>query len=87
MKKSTKDFSYSGTINDLLEISSIYNEKLIIEDNELRYVNSKVSAKERNWLNKLGIAKSSDYYTIEFDSNNGSEIVKKQIHLNIKNVK
>lgn len=81
MKKSTKDFSYSGTINDLLEISSIYNEKLIIEDNELRYVNSKVSAKERNWLNKLGIAKSSDYYTIEFDSNNGSEIVKKQIRM------
>lgn len=79
MKQSAEDFSYSGTINDLLEISSIYNEKLIIEDNELRYVNNKVSTKEENWLNKLGIAKASDYYIIEFDSNNGSEIVKKQV--------
>lgn len=59
---------YSGSINDFLNINSAYNNKLIIEDNELKYISSNVSNKEKDWLEELSIKKASDYYTIDFDS-------------------
>ena len=79
LKQALSDSTYSGTINDLLNISSNYNDKLLIEDNELKYIESSVSSKEKEWFQKLGIEKSSDYYTIKFDSNNGSETIEERI--------
>ena len=68
------DLYYSGSINDLLGINSVYNDKLILQEGELVYVSSNVSSREAKWFEQLGINKSSDYFTVEFDSAGGTEI-------------
>ena len=65
---SDSNFSYMGTINDLLGIDSEYNEKLIIQEWKLVYVSDEVSSQEVTWLKKLGIEQSSEYYTVDFDT-------------------
>lgn len=59
---------YSGSINDLLEIDSKYNDKLLVEDGLLKYISNNSSEREIEWFEKLDIGKASDYYTIDFDT-------------------
>ncbi len=74
LKTAMSDVNYFGTINDILETNSIYNDLLYIEDGELVYISSKVSKKEQEWLEQLGIKPMSDYFVVSFDSSGGSEI-------------
>ena len=43
------------------------------------YVSSTVSSREARWLEELGIEKASDYYIVEFDYANGSEILSQSV--------
>ena len=79
IKTLTSDTPYYGTVNDLLNITSKYNDKLLIEDDELKYIPSNSSPREIEWFEKLGIEKISDYYTIEFIPYNGSETVTQKV--------
>ena len=78
-KTVTSDTPYSGTVNDLLNINSEYNDKLLIEDDELKYIPSNSSSREIEWFERLGIEKISDYYTIEFIPYNGSETITQKV--------
>ncbi len=53
-----------GTIEGALDISSEYNEKLLIENGKLVYNPDKVSEKEKEWLEGIGIKGKSNYYLI-----------------------
>lgn len=63
-----------GTVNDVLETDSIYNDLLYIEDGELVYITSKAGKREKEWLEKLGINPMSDYFVVSFETANGTEI-------------
>lgn len=78
LEQSMSDTKYSGSINDLLNIDNSFNDKVLIEDNELKYINNNISSQEREWFEKLGITKSSDYYTIEFDTSGSPETISNQ---------
>ena len=43
-----------------------------MQEGELVYVENAVSSKEARWFEELGIQKSSDYYTVEFDTAGGT---------------
>jgi len=62
-----------GSINDILEISNKYNDKLLIQKGELVYNPNKVSLQEKQWLKQLGINEASDFYTVEFNPLNGTK--------------
>ena len=79
LKQAMSDIPYSGTIKDLLNIDSDYNDKLLIEDNELKYIEDKFSSREIGWLEDLGIEKVSDYYTVEFIPYNGTETIIQEV--------
>ena len=68
MKSLTTDILYTGTINDYLGINSDFNDKLLMQEGELVYNKDNASSKEEKWFEQLGIQKSSDYFTVEFDS-------------------
>ena len=70
---------YSGSINELLDEENPYNTKLIIQDNELKYLSSGITTEEEGWLIKLGIGKADDYFKVEFDSAGGTEIESQSI--------
>lgn len=74
LKQIMSDSSYTGSINDLLGFDSDYNNKLIVQEGNLVYVSDEVSSQEVKWLEKLGIEKASDYFTVEFDTGGGTEI-------------
>lgn len=48
----------NGTINEILGIESVYNDKLKIEDSELVYIEGKWSEKKIEELKKIGIKES-----------------------------
>ena len=52
-----------------------------MQEGELVYVANAVSSKEANWFEELGIHKSSDYYTVEFDTAGGNEIDSQSIKI------
>lgn len=79
LKQAMSEEKYSGSINDLLGINSTFNNKVLIEDDELKYIQDNISLQEANWFEKLGIEKCSDYYTIEFDTAGSNEEVQKQL--------
>ena len=81
LKKLIDDSEYSGTINDFLENNSNYNDKLIMQEGELVYVSSNVSSRDAKWFEQMGIQKSSDYYTIEFDTAGGNHIAAQSIKI------
>ncbi len=78
-KTLTSDTPYFGTVNDLLNINSKYNDKLLVEEDELKYIPNNSSSREIEWFEKLGIEKISDYYTIEFIPYNGSETITQKV--------
>ena len=79
LKQVRNDSEYSETINELLGITSKYDKKLIVQEGELVYVENNVSSKEGKWFEQLGIPKSSEYFTIEFDYGDGTTIEKKSV--------
>lgn len=79
---SDSNYSYMGTINDLLGIDSNYNNKLIVQEGNLVYVSDKVSSQEEKWFEKLGIEKASDYFTVEFDTGVDATIASQTIKIN-----
>lgn len=68
LKQMMLDSPYSGSLNDLLEKEIKYNDMLLIEDGELKYISNNFTANEIEWLEKLGVEKASEYYTIDFDT-------------------
>ena len=78
MKQIENDSEYSGAINELLGTTSKYDKKLIVQEGELVYVENNVSSKEGKWFEQLGIPKSSEYFTVEFDYGD-NKIEKKSI--------
>ena len=74
LKQLKDDSYYTGTINEFLGTTSNYNNKLLMQEGELVYVSSSVSSREAKWFEQLGIQKSSDYFTVEFDTAGGTEI-------------
>ena len=79
IKTLTSDTPYFGTVNDLLSINSKYNDKLLVEEDELKYIPNNSSSKEIEWFEKLGIEKISDYYTIKFITYNNSETITQKV--------
>ena len=65
---------YSGKINDILKTENEYNDKLLVEEGELKYVSDNVSQQEEEWLIQLGIEPASSYFTIEYETFEGTEI-------------
>ena len=59
---------YSGSLNDLLEKETKYNDKLLVEDGILKYISNNSTENEIEWFKKLGVEKASDYYIIDFDT-------------------
>lgn len=74
LKQVMSNASYFGTVNEVLETNSIYNDLLYIEDGELVYISSKASKREKEWLEQLGIEPMSDYFVVSFESSDGTEI-------------
>lgn len=82
LKQIMSDSSYTGSINDLLGFDSDYNNKLIVQEGNLVYVSDEVSSQEVKWLEKLGIEKASDYFTVEFDTGVDATIASQTIKIN-----
>ena len=78
LKQIENDSEYSGAINELLGTTSKYDKKLIVQEGELVYVENNVSSKEGRWFEQLGIQKSSEYFTVEFDDGD-TKIEKKSV--------
>ena len=81
VRRAETDTLFSGTLNDFLGTTSKYDNKLIMQEGELVYVANAVSSKEARWFEELGIQKSSDYYTVEFDTAGGNEIDSQSIKI------
>lgn len=79
LKQLMSDENYSGTVNEILEINSNYNDLLYIEDGKIVYISSKTSLKEKKWLQGLGIEAMSDYFVVDFESSGGTEVPAQKI--------
>lgn len=78
LKQAMADSPYSGFLNDLLDNESIYNDKILVEDGNLKYISSNSSSQEIEWFEKLGVKKASDYYTIDFDTFDETQKIESQ---------
>ena len=47
--------NYTNTIDNLLGEGNNYNDKLTIQNSELKYIYENTTEEEREWLNELGI--------------------------------
>lgn len=87
LSKLDKDSINYGTINDVLKISSDYNDILYVDYGELVYIPEKVTNTEKEWLEQIGIKPISDYFTVDFETLGGTQIPSQKVKAGKKVVK